>query len=101
VEAVGNLVQPFKVHLTYVAIQVHFKLFKIDNLVMVEAVGVEPTSEKTSNRELSCFSTFIFVSPVPLRTGEDASPTSLIDLIPSAQAEQSGPAYCATIGTSP
>jgi len=23
---------------------------------MVEAVGVEPTSEKTSNRELSCFS---------------------------------------------
>jgi len=48
---------------------------------MVEAVGVEPTSEKTSNRELSCFSTFIFVSSVALRTGEDATPTSLIDLV--------------------
>ena len=68
---------------------------------MVEAVGVEPTSEKTFNRELSCFSTFIFVSSVTLRTGEDAPPTSLIDLVPSAQAEQSGPAYCATIGTGP
>jgi hypothetical protein len=68
---------------------------------LVEAVGVEPTSEKTDNRELSCFSTFIFVSSVTLRTGEDAPPTSLIDLVPSAQAEQLGPAYCATIGTSP
>ena len=68
---------------------------------MVEAVGVEPTSEKTSNREHSCFSRFIFVSSSTLRTGEDAATTSLIDLIPSAQTEQSGPAYCATIGTSP
>ena len=68
---------------------------------MVEAAGVEPASEKTVNRELSCFSTFIFVSSVTLGTGEDAPPTSLIDLVPSAQAEQSGPAYCATIGTSP
>ena len=55
---------------------------------MVEAVGVEPTSEKTFNRELSCFSTFIFVSSVTLRTGEDAPPTSLIDLVIAVQAEQ-------------
>ncbi len=68
---------------------------------MVEAAGVEPASETTFNRELSCFSTFIFVSSVPLGTGEDVTPTSLIDLVPSAQAEQSGPAYCATIGTGP
>ncbi len=68
---------------------------------MVEAVGVEPTSETSFNRELSCFSTFIFVSSLSLGTGEDATATSLIDLIPSAQAEQSGPAYCATIGTGP
>ena len=68
---------------------------------MVEAAGVEPASETTFNRELSCFSTFIFVSSVALRTGEDATPTSLIDLIHSAQTEQSGPAYCATIGTGP
>ena len=70
-------------------------------LAMVEAVGVEPTSEKTFNRELSCFSTFIFVSSSTLGTGEETSTTSLIDLIPSAQTEQSGPAYCATIGTGP
>ena len=68
---------------------------------MVEAAGVEPASETTFNRELSCFSTFIFVSSVELRTGEDVTPTSLIDLVPSAQAEQLGPAYCATIGTGP
>ncbi len=68
---------------------------------MVEAVGVEPTSEKTFNRELSCFSAFIFVSSPTLGTGEDTSATSLIDLIPSAQAGQSGPAYCATIGIGP
>ncbi len=68
---------------------------------MVEAVGVEPTSEKTFNRELSCFSTFIFVSSSTLGTGEDAQTTSLIDLVPSAQAEQLGPAYCATTGTRP
>ena len=68
---------------------------------MVEAVGVEPTSETTDNRELSCFSRFIFVSSSTLRTGEDAATTSLIDLIPPAQTEQSGPAYCATIGTGP
>jgi hypothetical protein len=29
---------------------------------MVEAVGVEPTSEKTVNREPSCFFLFAFVS---------------------------------------
>ncbi len=68
---------------------------------MVEAAGVEPASETTFNRELSCFSTFVFVSSSTLRTGEDAATTSLIGLVPSAQAEQSGPAYCATIGTGP
>ncbi len=55
---------------------------------MVEAVGVEPTSEKTVNRELSCFSRFIFVSSGSLRTGEDATPTSLIDLVIAVQTEQ-------------
>jgi len=68
---------------------------------VVEAAGVEPASETTFNRELSCFSTFVFVSSSTLRTGEDAATTSLIDLVPSAQAEQLGPAYCATIGTGP
>ena len=48
---------------------------------MVEAVGVEPTSEKTSNRELSCFFRIIFVSSPALRTDEDAATTSLIDLV--------------------
>jgi len=68
---------------------------------MVEAVGVEPTSEKTFNRELSCFSTFIFISSSPLGTGEETTTTSLIDLVLSAQTGQIGPAYCATIGTGP
>ncbi len=68
---------------------------------MVEAVGVEPTSETTFNRERSCFSTFAFVSWRPLGTGEDAATTSLIDLACSAQTEQFRPAYCATIGLRP
>ena len=68
---------------------------------MVEAAGVEPASEKTSNRELSCFFRIIFVSSSMLRTDEDAATTSLIDLIPPAQTEQGRPAYCATIGTGP
>ena len=68
---------------------------------MVEAVGVEPTSETTFNRELSCFSTFIFVSSSTLGTGEETLTTSLIDLAEAAQTEQRWPAYCATIGTGP
>jgi len=68
---------------------------------MVEAAGVEPASETTFNRELSCFSAFIFVSSSTLGTGEETLTTSLIDLTHSAQAEQSGPAYCATISTRP
>ena len=68
---------------------------------MVEAVGVEPTSEKTFNRELSCFFQFIFVSSSALRTDEDATTTSLIDLVRPAQTAQGRPAYCATIGTGP
>ena len=71
------------------------------NLEMVEAVGVEPTSETTFNRELSCFSTFIFVSSRALGTGEETRATSLIDLVRPAQTEQGRPAYCATIGTGP
>ena len=58
------------------------------DLGMVEAVGVEPTSEKTSNREHSCFFRFIFVSSTTLRTDEDAASTSLIDLVIAVQAEQ-------------
>jgi hypothetical protein len=71
------------------------------NLLLVEAAGVEPASEKTSNRELSCFFTFIFVSSSTLRTDKDAATTSLIDLVRPAQTEQGRPAYCATIGTGP
>ncbi len=68
---------------------------------MVEAVGVEPTSETTVNREHSCFSAFVFVSSPMLGTGEDAAATSLINLVRPAQTEQGRPAYCATIGTGP
>jgi hypothetical protein len=55
---------------------------------VVEAAGVEPASEKTSNRELSCFFRIIFVSSSALRTDEDATTTSLIDLVIAVQAEQ-------------
>ena len=75
--------------------------FLAGNLGMVEAVGVEPTSEKTSNRELSCFFRIVFVSSSTLRTDEDAATTSLISLVRPAQTEQGRPAYCATIGTGP
>ena len=54
----------------------------------MEAVGVEPTSETTVNRERSCFYRFIFVSSSTLGTGEDAATTSLIDLVIAVQAEQ-------------
>jgi hypothetical protein len=55
---------------------------------VVEAGRIELPSEKTSNREHSCFFTFIFVSSSTLRTDEDAATTSLIDLIIAVQAEQ-------------
>ena len=55
---------------------------------MVEAAGVEPASETTFNRELSCFSAFIFVSSSSLGTGEETMTTSLIDLVIAVQAEQ-------------
>ena len=58
-----------------------FKLFTVNNLEMVEAAGVEPASERASNREPSCFFQFIFVSSSPLRTDKDAATTSLIDLV--------------------
>jgi hypothetical protein len=48
---------------------------------LVEAGRIELPSEETNDREHSCFSTFIFVSSESLRTGEDAKPTSLIDLV--------------------
>jgi hypothetical protein len=78
-----------------------YKMFILLQKEMVEAVGVEPTSEKTSNRELSCFFRIIFVSSSALRTDEDATTTSLISLVRPAQTEQGRPAYCATIGTGP
>ena len=68
---------------------------------LVEAVGVDPTSEKTSNRELSCFFRFAFVSWRALGTDKDAPTTSLIDLALGVQTELLGPAYCATIGIRP
>ena len=68
---------------------------------MVEAGRIELPSEATDSKEPSCFSQFCFVSWPPLRTGEDVLATSLIDLTLGVQAELLGPAYCATIGTSP
>jgi len=68
---------------------------------MVEAVGVEPTSENTVNRELSCFFRFAFVSWRALGTDKDAPTTSLIDLALGVQTELLGPAYCASISTGP
>jgi hypothetical protein len=55
---------------------------------LVEAGRIELPSEETNDRELSCFSSFIFFSSASLRTGEDAKPTSLIDLIIAVQTEQ-------------
>ena len=89
------------VRVSYAALPTISKSLQIKHLAMVEAVGVEPTSEKTSNRELSCFFRIIFVSSSALRTDEDATTTSLISLIRPAQTEQGRPAYCATIGTGP
>ena len=63
-------------------------MLKTKGFRMVEAVGVEPTSETTFNRELSCFSAFIFVSSSSLGTGEETTTTSLIDLVIAVQAEQ-------------
>jgi len=48
---------------------------------MVEAAGVEPASERASNREPSCFFQFVFVSSSTLRTDKDAATTSLINLV--------------------
>jgi hypothetical protein len=76
------------VRVSYTDFQAFCKLFKIDNLSLVEAAGVEPASEKTDNREHSCFSAFLFVSWPALRTGEDEQATSLIDLVIAVQAEQ-------------
>jgi len=41
------------------------------------------------------------VSSMALRTGEDATSTSLIDLTRSVQTELLGPAYCATVSIRP
>jgi len=55
---------------------------------MVEAAGVEPASETTNSRELSCFFQVHLVSPTALRTDEDAPAASLIDLVIAVQTEQ-------------
>ncbi len=68
---------------------------------MVEAGRIELPSEETNDRELSCFSRIIFVSWTLLRTGEDVTTTSLINLVLAVQAEQLGPAHCATTGIPP
>ena len=68
---------------------------------MVEAAGVEPASENTVNRELSCFFRFAFVSWRALGTDKDAPTTSLIDLVLGVQTELRRPAYCASISTGP
>lgn len=68
---------------------------------MVEAVGVEPTSETTDNREHSCFFLFKFVSYPALGTDKEALGTSPINLIRGVRAERVGPACSATFATSP
>ena len=71
----------FIVRVSYTAFQAFIDLLKKRQLKMVEAAGVEPASERASNREPSCFFQFIFVSSSPLRTDKDAATTSLIDLV--------------------
>ena len=68
---------------------------------VVEAVGVEPTSETTNNREHSCFFRFKFVSYPWLGTDKEAKDTSPIDLIRGVRAERVGPACSATLATGP
>ena len=68
---------------------------------MVEAVGVEPTSETTDSRELSCFFRFRFVSYSALGTDKEARSTSPIDLVRGVRAERVGPACSATSAISP
>ncbi len=60
-----------------------------------------PRPKLPTTESIHAFPEFIFVSSVVLRTGEDATPTSLINLVLAVQTEQRRPAYCATIGTSP
>ncbi len=68
---------------------------------MVEAVGVEPTSETTDNREPSCFFRFRFVSYPALRTDKEVPGTSPINLVRGVRAERVGPACSATLATGP
>jgi hypothetical protein len=44
--------------------------------------------KKLPTESIHAFPRFIFVSSVALRTGEDATPTSLIDLVIAVQTEQ-------------
>ncbi len=67
----------------------------------MEAVGVEPTSEKTSSKECSCFSQVQFVSCLLLGMGKETEGTSPIDLIRGVRAERVGPACSATFATGP
>ena len=67
----------------------------------MEAVGVEPTSETTDNREHSCFFQFNFVSYSQLGTDKEEGSTSPIDLIRGVRAERVGPACSATFATGP
>ena len=68
---------------------------------MVEAVGVEPTSETTDNREHSCFFRFQFVSYLAVRTDKEGPGTSPIDLVRGVRAERVGPACSATLAIGP
>ena len=47
---------------SYTAFQVIRKTKIVNKIDMVEAVGVEPTSETTASRELSCFFRVHFLS---------------------------------------
>jgi hypothetical protein len=44
--------------------------------------------KKPTTESVHAFPMFIFVSSASLRTGEDAKPTSLIDLVIAVQTEQ-------------
>lgn len=55
---------------------------------LVEAGRIELPSEITDNREHSCFFHVQRVSSLQLRTDEETTETSLIDLAHPAQAEQ-------------
>ena len=77
------------------------KSFMINDLLMVEAAGVEPASEIAVSQESSCFVRFLFGFAPDAQNGQDAAEASPIDLAWAARTEPLLPAYCMTSAHSP